>query len=93
MAFLPDVLGSHAKWAKDLRSAALPQRQSYGLPPSQDCAESAKIPNMTTCPERLMDWGLLANYYNQMHGSMRGDVFCKLNVPLVPHLWVLPSLG
>jgi len=46
MAFLPDVLGSHAKWAKD-------------------CAESAKIPNMTTCPERLMDWGLLANYYNQ----------------------------
>ena len=71
----------------------LPQRQSYGLPLCQDCAESAKIPNMTTCPERLMDWGLLANYYNQMHGSMRSDVFCKLDIPLVPRLWFVPKLG
>jgi len=33
---------------------------------SKDCAESSKIPNMTSwCPESLMDWALLSNYYNQ----------------------------
>lgn len=46
ITFLPDVFGSHDKWAKD-------------------CAKSSEIPNMTSCPETLMDWGLLANYYNQ----------------------------
>ena len=31
----------------------------------KECAESAKIPNMTSCPMALMDWSLLMNYYNQ----------------------------
>eukprot|EP00438_Fugacium_kawagutii_P003052 Skav229455 [mRNA] locus=scaffold397:326805:328169:+ [translate_table: standard] len=31
----------------------------------KDCAASSSIPNMTVCPQALMEWGLLANYYNQ----------------------------